>query len=70
MKPELREGAENLIRHKSEHCILYGNERDNFIAGAEWALDNLHELLKPREMPVINGKKVAIIEVEDENKKN
>jgi hypothetical protein len=68
MKPELREGAERLIRYESEHCVLYRDDEDNFCAGAEWALDNLHKLLKPREVPVINGKKVAIIEVEDESK--
>ena len=37
-----------------------------FETGAKWALSNLHNLLEPRDMPIINGKRVAIVEVEGE----
>lgn len=33
--------------------------------GARWVLANLHKLLEPSEQPLVNGKRVAFVEVEE-----
>lgn len=80
MKPELREGAIELMNRMARDymdaeyrsCGCVPNNDGHWLSRVErikkgmlLALNNLPQLLKPREVPVINGKKVAIIEVEE-----
>lgn len=78
-KPKLREGAERLITALADKQVSDDYKRAGVSANADgqfWvhkadviigiklALANLHKLLEPREQPLVNGKRVAIVEVE------
>ncbi len=75
--PKLREGAMGIIDNASESHAGHVwdktgdshsqfSEQDGFITGARWALANLDKLLEPRQAPLVNGKRVAFVEVEGE----
>ena len=63
-QPKLREGAEKLVEQQAER-LAEGLMRAGFGVGVLWALANLHKLLEPREQPLVNGKRVAIVEVSE-----
>jgi hypothetical protein len=71
-QPKLREGAMKLVARKAVAYVDGDNTEDSlpiegaYLDGAAWALNNLHKLLEPREAPLVNGKRVAIVEVEGE----
>lgn len=51
------------VNWKDECFTPNDMQQVSFIVGAEWALRNLHLLLEPRDQPLVNGKRVAIVEV-------
>ena len=63
-QPKLREGAEKLVEQQAE-TLVEGLMRAGFGIGVLWTLNNLHLLLEPRDQPLVNGKRVAIVEVEE-----
>jgi hypothetical protein len=64
-QPKLREGAEKLILARINEITADAKEALIYTEGAFWALNNLHKLLEPRDQPRVNGKRVAIVEVEE-----
>lgn len=79
-QPKLREGYLDLIYNKScefvdDYDELFGTQHSQisdagvrrviFMTAAKWTLNNLHLLLEPRDQPLVNGKRVAIVEVSE-----
>jgi len=69
--PKLREGAEKLLAKwaveyaKNDVTSFEPENEQAFLDGGLRVLANLHLLLEPREAPLVNGKRVAIVEVEE-----
>lgn len=63
--PKLRKGAEKLILEKIAQLQGTDGAFSLMQQAVEWTLFNLHLLLEPRDQPRVNGKRVAIVEVEE-----
>ena len=62
-KPKLREGADRLILEKLTQRQGTDGQFALMQQAVEWTLNNLDKLLEPRDQPLVNGKRVAIVEV-------
>lgn len=62
-KPKLREGADRLILEKLTQLQGTDGQFALMQQAVEWTLNNLDKLLEPRDQPLVNGKRVAIVEV-------
>ncbi len=70
-QPKLRDGVPGIlsiraVEYATDDSVYDIEAEQAFMDGAYWALANLHLLLEPRDVPIINGKRVAIVEAENE----
>jgi hypothetical protein len=71
--PKLREGITELLVNRAVKCAENDDKMSGmFVAGARWALDNLHKLLEPNSTTFQiycdagqPSKPVAIVELEE-----